>query len=104
MTALGIPPITLLPYAGDRPKPRTLREAAQEFAAIFTQQLLKFAFKAEGFLSGGKEVQGFYDQLSWEYAKLIAKRNDGGITKLILRSLDPKSLYEKTVERQGHGE
>ncbi len=80
------------PYAAvnETGKP-TLEEAATDFAAVFYQKLLKHAWKAGGFLSGGPEAQSFYDQLSWEYARVLAKRSDRGVADMIMKSLQPRN-------------
>jgi Rod binding domain-containing protein len=72
-----------------RPGAPTLGEAAAEFAAIFTQTLLKEAWQARGFLSGGREAQAFYDQLSWEYSRILARRNDAGIAAMVVKAIAP---------------
>jgi hypothetical protein len=77
-----------LPALGGAAGLPTLVEAASEFAAIFSQELLKQAWKAGGFLSGGREAQAFYDQLSWEYSRIIARRQKAGLTDLVVKSLE----------------
>ncbi len=70
---------------------RDLRQAAQQFAALFLHTLLRQAFRPQEFPGGGGPAQeAFYDQLNWEYARVLAQRNDAGIAKLVLRSLHKK--------------
>ena len=74
-----------------RPVRPTLKQAAGDFAAIFTHELLKHAWKARGMLSGGREAEAFYDQLSWEYSRVLAHRDSATLTSLIIKSLSPRS-------------
>lgn len=71
----------------------SLKEAVSDFAAIFVQKLMKHAFKAKGFMSGGPQAQAFYDQLGWEYSRHLAKRNDFGITGMIMKSLGGEAAH-----------
>ena len=71
--------------------PKSLREAASEFAALFMQKLLAQAWNADGHLSGGRETQAIYDQLTWEYARTIARDNGFGITETVVRALERPS-------------
>ena len=84
------PIIPSLPGA-QSPQRRDLKAVAQDFAALFLHTLLRHAFRPQEFPGGGPEQEAFYDQLSWEYARLLARRNDAGISKLILRSLERNS-------------
>ena len=67
--------------------PRNLKEASRDFAALFCQKLLATAWNGEGFLSGGQQAEGFYDLLTWEYARAIAERDGLGVGPMLCRSL-----------------
>lgn len=85
-----------LPQAGtvDGGRRPTLEQAASDFAAVFCQKLMKHAWKARGMMSGGKEAQAFYDQLSWEYGRIMAHRDNAGLTKMIVKSLQKTSAQK----------
>ena len=82
--------IVALKLAGQQQitRPTTLKAAAADFAAILVNQLLKHAWNAQGFLSGGPQARAFYDQLTWEYSRVMTRKSGFGIAQMIHRSLE----------------
>ncbi len=77
---------------------KSLEKAAGDFAAVFAQKLLKYAFKAKGFMGGGSQSQAFYDQLSWQYARVMGSGNQFGMKNMIMAALGEGA--EKTYKQQ----
>jgi hypothetical protein len=67
--------------------PRDLKEASRDFAALFCQKLLATGWNGQGYLSGGPQAEGFYDLLTWQYARAIAERDGFGVGPMLCRSL-----------------
>jgi hypothetical protein len=91
MTPPSPPALSPLPAPVQEPEGPSLKKAATDFAAIFYQKLLKHAWKGRGLLSGGPEARTFYDQLSWEYARVLVQRNERGVAHMIMKSLQPRN-------------
>lgn len=78
-----------------KPQDEQIREAAQEFEAVFLFQMLKQVrnsiHKEEGLMNGGMGEEIFTGMLDEEYAKVMAKTNSTGLTDVIYRQMNRKA-------------
>ncbi|MDI3538667.1 MAG: hypothetical protein PWP58_991 [Bacillota bacterium] len=72
-------------------KDRGLKEACEEFAGVFWEQVLKSMRRMvpeEGLLGGGSGEKLFRDLLDAEYARKVAQA-EGSLAELLYRQLKP---------------
>jgi len=72
-------------------KERALKEACEEFAAVFWEQVLKSMRRTVpegGLLESGSGEKIFRELLDAEYARQIA-RSEGSLAELLYRQLEP---------------
>lgn len=78
-----------------KPQDEQIREAAQEFEAVFLFQMLKQVrnsiHKEEGLMNGGMGEEIFTGMLDEEYAKVMANSNSTGLADVIYRQMSRKA-------------
>jgi Rod binding domain-containing protein len=92
----GIPPLAVPPAAAepDTPKPKNAGEAAKQFEALMIAQMLRSTRESGG---GGalddpddSTSSTMFDMANQQFAKLLADNGGFGLSRLIVKGLEPQ--------------